>query len=304
MRSRLPLRPVSGILLLDKPIGISSNAALQIVKRLYQAEKAGHTGSLDPLATGMLPVCLGEATKLSGVLLDSDKCYRAEVRLGERTTTGDAEGEVIQTAPLPSIESLHAAAAGLLGVIEQIPPMHSALKHDGQRLYTLARQGLEVTRPARTVRIHELRLEAAGAAQIVMHVRCSKGTYIRTLAEDLARAAGSCAHLVGLRRTAVAPFEGRTAVPLAELEAAAADRGLQGLDALLLSPAAGLRHWPRIRVEASQAQHLAQGRSVEVAGFEAGTRVAVLDAEDTLLGLGEVLRPGVLAPRRWLAAPT
>jgi tRNA pseudouridine55 synthase len=304
-RSRLPRRPVSGILLLDKPRGLSSNAALQIVKRLYQAEKAGHTGSLDPLATGVLPICLGEATKLSGVLLESDKSYSAEVKLGERTSTGDAEGEVIETAPVPSVEALQAAAAGLLGAIEQTPPMYSALKHEGQRLYTLARQGVEVARPSRTVYIHALRLEILDVSRIVMHVRCSKGTYIRTLAEDLARAAGSCAHLAGLRRTAVTPFESDSPIPLERLEAMAAEGGLPALDALLLSPASGLRHWSQVRVEPAQALLLARGRTIEVDGLDAGRRVAVLDAATGgLLGLGEVVAPGVLAPRRWLGGAT
>jgi tRNA pseudouridine55 synthase len=301
-RSWSARRPVSGILLLDKPVGVSSNAALQIVRRLYQAEKAGHTGSLDPLATGVLPICLGEATKLSGVLLESDKSYRAELRLGERTSTGDTEGEVVETAPVPPVEALHAAAAGLLGAIDQTPPMYSALKHGGQRLYALARQGVEVARASRTVHIHALRLEIVSAQQVVMHVRCSKGTYIRTLAEDLARAAGTCAHLTALRRTAVAPFDGEPPIPLERLEAVSANGGLPALDALLLSPASGLRHWPQVRVEPAQALLLARGRPVKVDGLDAGTRVAVLDAAGALLGLGEGVAPGVLAPRRWLVA--
>jgi tRNA pseudouridine55 synthase len=300
-KPRSPRRPVSGILLLDKPLGISSNTALQIVKRLYQAEKAGHTGSLDPLATGMLPVCLGEATKLSGVLLDSDKTYRAELKLGVRTSTGDAEGAVVETGALPSIDALHAAAAGLVGAIEQTPPMYSALKHEGQRLYTLARQGIEVERRPRRVVIHDLRIEVISADRVALLVRCSKGTYIRTLAEDLARAAGSCAHLIGLRRTAVAPFDDQSPVPLERLEALAADGGLQALDALLLSPADGLRHWPQVRVDEQQARLLARGRPVEVQGIRAGARVAVLDESGALLGLGEGTATGLLAPRRWLA---
>jgi tRNA pseudouridine55 synthase len=299
-KPRSPRRPVSGILLLDKPLGISSNTALQIVKRLYQAEKAGHTGSLDPLATGVLPICLGEATKLSGVLLDSDKAYRAELKLGVRTSTGDAEGAVVETGALPSVDALHAAAAGLVGTIEQTPPMYSALKHEGQRLYMLARQGIEVERRPRRVVIHDLRIEIISADRVALLVRCSKGTYIRTLAEDLARAAGSCAHLVGLRRTAVAPFDDQSPVPLERLEALAADGGLPALDALLLRPADGLRHWPQVRVDAQQARLLARGRTVEAQGVSAGARVAVLDESGALLGLAEGTAAGLLAPRRWL----
>ena len=186
---RAPRRKVDGILLLDKPLGLSSNTALQIVRRLYNADKAGHTGSLDPLATGLLPVCLGEATKLCGYLLDADKRYRARVRLGARTSTGDAEGEVVATSDpaLASRAALEAAIPRFLGEIEQVPPMHSALKRDGQPLYRLARAGIEVERAPRRVRIRELRLLDWNGTEFEFEVACSKGTYVRTLAEDWVR---------------------------------------------------------------------------------------------------------------------
>ncbi|MES0873618.1 tRNA pseudouridine(55) synthase TruB [Sinimarinibacterium sp. HSW-8] len=293
-------RHVDGILLFDKPLGVSSNDALQQVRRLYQADKAGHTGSLDPLATGALPICLGEATKLCGVLLDADKHYVAEAQLGVRTSTGDAEGDVIETAAVPSLESLTRAAAGMLGEIEQVPPMYSALKHDGQRLYALARQGIEIERPARRVRIHALQIEPASAPdRFRAQVRCSKGTYVRTLIEDLARMAGSCAHLTALRRTAVAPFEGRALVTLSQLEAAAV-QGVEALDRLLLAPAAALAHWPRVAVNDVQAQRLARGQTLALGAAVEPGRVAVIDRTGTLLGLAEVTVAGCLQPRRWL----
>jgi tRNA pseudouridine55 synthase len=298
--TRRPSRRVDGILLFDKPLGLSSNAALQQVRRLYQAEKGGHTGSLDPLATGALPICLGEATKLSGVLLDADKHYVAEARLGVRTSTGDAEGVPVQTAPVPPIEALRASALELVGEIDQVPPMYSALKHDGQRLYELARQGIEVERSSRRVTIHALSIEPTDDTSLVrVHVSCSKGTYVRTLIEDLARAAGSCASLAGLRRTAVAPFEGWPLVNLPQLEAAAAS-GFEALDALLMAPVVALRHWPQFAANADQAAQLARGQAIMVAGVAAPGRVAVTGPDGSLLGIAEVTADGVIQPRRLL----
>jgi tRNA pseudouridine55 synthase len=300
-KPRRPRRPVSGILLLDKPLGLSSNAALQRVKHLYQADKAGHTGSLDPLATGVLPICLGEATKLSGVLLESDKCYRAEARLGARTSTGDAEGEVVETSDAPvDRETLLAVLPRFRGTLLQVPPMYSALKHEGQRLYALARQGTEVERQPREIVIHRLELEDFVPGRFRIFVRCSKGTYVRTLVEDIARAAGQCAHLTALRRTAVVPFEDVEPVPLEHVEATARDGGLTTLDALLLQPADGLRHWTQLRIDPVRAGYLAQGQAVRVAGVARGTRLAVLDEAGHLLGLAETTDEGMVAPRRWL----
>lgn len=299
-RPRRPRRLVDGILLFDKPLGLSSNAALQRVRGLFQADKAGHTGSLDPLATGALPICLGEATKLSGVLLEADKHYVAEARLGVRTSTGDAEGLAVETAPVPELEALRAAATRLHGEIEQVPPMYSALKHDGQRLYELARNGVEVERSPRRVTIQTLRIEPTSAPDVIRaHVSCSKGTYVRTLIEDLARAAGSCAHLTALRRTAVAPFEGMALVTLPELEAAAA-QGLAVLDRLLMAPATALARWRQIAVDDRQAARLARGQALTLEKALEPGRVAVVGSTGSLLGIAEVTADRSLQPRRWL----
>ena len=196
-------RPVSGIVLLDKPVGWTSNAALQTVKRLYQAQKAGHTGSLDPLASGLLPLCLGEATKLSGVLLNADKTYRFTCRLGVTTATGDAEGEIIATRPVGPLsrEQVEAALRRFTGVIQQTPPMYSAVKRDGQPLYKLARRGIEVERAPREVTVRELRLLRLEGGELECELRCSKGTYVRVLAADLGETLGCGAHVAALRRT-------------------------------------------------------------------------------------------------------
>ena len=204
-------RDVNGIILLDKAIGLSSNAALQEVKRLFNANKAGHTGSLDPLASGMLPICLGEATKVSAFLLDADKRYRVRCRLGVRTTTADAEGEIIEERPIDGIDvaRITAVLPRFTGQIEQIPPMYSALKHQGQRLYALARQGIEVDRQPRTLFIHELSLLGLENGECTLDVHCSKGTYVRTLAEDIGAALGCGAHVSALRRTGLGPYQAR-----------------------------------------------------------------------------------------------
>ncbi|MDX1381649.1 MAG: tRNA pseudouridine(55) synthase TruB, partial [Xanthomonadales bacterium] len=236
-------RPVHGIVLLDKPAGLSSNQALQRVKRLYDAQKAGHTGNLDPFATGMLPACLGEATKTAGFMLDADKRYRAVAELGTRTGTGDPEGATVETAPVPELDEdrIRAAMAGLTGEIRQVPPMHSALKHQGRPLYELARRGETVERKARQVTIHALELLDWTSPRLEFEVHCSKGTYVRVLAEDLARALGTVAHLVALRRLEVAPFDPQGMVTLAQLEQSQA---AGTLDAHLLPPDAGLVGWP------------------------------------------------------------
>lgn len=303
IKPRIPRRPVHGILLFDKPLGLSSNDALQRVKRLFRAEKAGHTGSLDPLASGMLPICFGQSTKLCGQLLDSDKRYIARLRLGEKTVTGDAEGEIIARSDASQLsrEALEAAIPAFTGPIRQVPPMYSALKHQGQRLYELAREGIEIEREPREVTIHELRLVAFGGGECEIEVHCSKGTYIRTLAEDLAASLGHCAHLVGLRRTAVTPFEGQ---PLSwEALEALAGQGEAALDACLLDPALALRDWPQIRLEPERAHYLSRGQPVRVAGTPREGRVAVLDEAGRLICLAEIDADGMVAPRRWLAVP-
>lgn len=291
---------MSGILILDKPAGLSSNAALQAVKRLYRAAKAGHTGALDPLATGLLPICLGEATKLSSWLLDADKRYRVRAAVGACTTTGDAEGEVTRRSDATALtrETLLAALPAFTGEIRQQPPMYSALKRHGKPLYELARSGVTVEREARPVTVSRLELVAFGPGTFELDVACSKGTYIRTLVEDLAAAAGQCAHVAMLRRLEAGPFREGDMVSLATVEDAAAG-GLEALDALLRSPLDGLSGWARVEVGAEDGRRLAQGQSVRVAPRGAAATVAVVDGA-RLLGIAELGPDGLLAPRRWL----
>lgn len=301
-RRGIQRRSVSGILLLDKPVGISSNDALQRAKRIYRAEKAGHTGSLDPLASGVLPLCFGEATKLCGVLLESDKCYRATAQLGVKTETGDAEGHIVGRSDPAGLDrpQLEATLASFVGPMSQIPPMYSALKHQGRPLYALAREGLEVERQPRQVTIFSLELLEFVADRFVFTVRCSKGTYIRTLVEDIAQSLGQYAHLTALRRTAVTPFEGENPIDFETLSEIAADSD-GALGRLLMSPALGLKHWPSVIVDTAEAAALAHGRPIRLAvPMAVDSRVAILDARGDLLGLGQSVSDGLLAPRRWL----
>ncbi|MCU0834818.1 MAG: tRNA pseudouridine(55) synthase TruB [Chromatiaceae bacterium] len=299
-------RNVSGILLLDKPEGMTSNEALQRVKRLYQAAKAGHTGSLDPLATGLLPLCLGGATKFSAFLLDADKRYRVRVRLGVTTTTGDAEGEVLATASTEGIDgsALRAALDRFLGPIEQLPPMYSAVKHQGQRLYKLARRGIEVERTPRTVDILAIDLRELVLPEFEMDVHCSKGTYVRTLAEDIGAALGCGAHVIGLRRTGVGPFvEGETRfLTLPELAALAEAGGEDpgALDALLLPLESALGHWPAVRLSEDAAFYLRQGQAVLVPQAPTEGLVRLYDPSKRFIGVGEILDDGKVQPKRLL----
>jgi len=248
-RIRIPKRAVHGVLLLDKPLGLSSNDALQRAKRLYRAEKAGHTGTLDPLATGLLPLCFGAATKFAQISLEADKAYRATLKLGITTTTADAEGDVVERSTVDvDAARFEAACARMVGEIEQVPPMHSALKRDGKALYEYARAGVEVEREPRRVTIHRIDIPALDTQgdddTWVIDVRCSKGTYIRTLAEDIGRALGCGAHLAALRRTGSGPLTLARAHTLAELDAL--DEAAR--DALLLRPDALVEDWPEIRL--------------------------------------------------------
>lgn len=306
MNPRIPRRDISGILLLDKPLGLSSNQALQRAKRLLRAAKAGHTGSLDPLATGLLPLCFGQATKISSYLLDADKRYRARLRFGAQTKTGDAEGEIIATSDVSALTraALEQAIVHLHGPQAQVPPMYSALKRDGQPLYALARQGIEVEREARDIVIHELLLSAYTGDECEIEVLCSKGTYIRTLAEDLAAAVGQRAHLIALRRTEVGSLRGQRLYTFDELEQIASNGGEAALDACLMTPRAALAHWPSVSVDAGQARDLAQGRSISCADLPeiaAETPIAVLSQTGDWLGIGVREPEGRLAPRRWMS---
>jgi len=299
--NRTPRRSVDGILVLDKPPGMTSNAALQHVKRLYRAAKAGHTGALDPLATGVLPICLGQATKLSGYLLDADKRYRVRAAVGAGTATGDAEGEITRRsdASLLSRAQLEAALPAFTGEIRQRPPMYSALKRDGKPLYELARAGVEVEREPRPVRIDELRLTAFEPGAFELDVRCSKGTYVRTLVEDLAGAAGQCAHVASLRRIEAGPFGEADMVSAPALERAA-EQGDAALGALLLPSLAGLASWQKVELDDASAQRMARGQAVQAAAGTAGL-VAVTSGAGILLGIAEQAADGRLTPRRWMA---
>ena len=286
-RPRPNWRTVDGILLLDKPEGLSSNQALQRARRLYRAEKAGHTGSLDPLASGVLPLCFGQATKVAGLLLDADKTYRARLALGTRTATGDREGEVVEEMPVLGLDpaAIESALARFRGHTEQVPPMYSALKRDGEPLYALARRGEVVVRAPRAVRIEALALTACGPDWLEFEVTCSKGTYVRTLAEDIARALGTVGHLASLRRTDVGgALAGRPVHALGALEALAGDEG--ALDALLLPVDAALAGLPAATVDEGAAARFRHGQSVE-AELPPGVRVRIYGPNGAFLGLGE-----------------
>lgn len=289
---------IHGIVLLDKPAGISSNRALQKVRGIFQARKAGHTGSLDPFATGMLPICLGEASKTAAFMLEAGKRYRATALLGVATSTGDVEGEVIQTCPLPEIapDGLSQCLQQFVGNIEQVPPMYSALKHEGKPLYEYARAGIEIDRPARSVTIHDLELVDWQSPRLTFDVHCSKGTYIRTLAEDIAAALGCCAHLVELRRTVVEPFDHFTMVTLEKLQEAK-DTG--GLKDELLPIDAGLAAWPRVDLDVIQSGKFSHGQHFTVRGYDSDIgQVRVYDPEGSVVGLAEVSEEGILQPSR------
>ncbi|HPE80709.1 MAG TPA: tRNA pseudouridine(55) synthase TruB [Gammaproteobacteria bacterium] len=297
-RGRVKGRPVSGILLLDKPLGLSSNHALQRVKRLFDARKAGHTGSLDPLADGMLPICLGDATKLSAFLLDADKYYRFRVRLGQTTATGDTEGEILQTRPTDGIDvqQIESVLTRFRGEIEQMPPMYSALKHQGKRLYELAREGVEVAREPRTVQIRELTLLAVDLPEFDLQVHCSKGTYVRALATDIGEALGCGAHVTALRRTGVGPYTGYPMYTMDALEAEA-QQGMAALDALLLPIDTALAGWPEVRVSADTAFYLKQGQAVLVPKAPTEGLVRIYQGDD-FLAVGQIQDDGRVAPKR------
>jgi len=292
-------RDISGVLLLDKPLGISSNQALQQVKRLYQAAKAGHTGSLDPLATGLLPICFGEATKFSHFLLDADKSYRATVALGSTTTTGDAEGEVLTTNEVNvNLASVEAALKAFTGPISQVPPMYSALKHEGRNLYEYARAGIEIERETRSVTIYSLLLNSFNEHTIDMTVVCSKGTYIRTLAEDIGQTLGCGAHLKALRRLTSAHFSLDKALTIEQLEAMTPEQR----DACLLAPDAAIQNLPRVDIDQDSAFYLMRGQEVWKSGLNLHTQFRIYNHLGVFLGLGEQTADGKIAPRRLVSS--
>ena len=292
-------RAVNGILVLDKPIGMSSNEALQQVKRLYRARKAGHTGSLDRLAGGVLPICFGEATKLSGYLLNADKHYVATFQLGVTTSTGDAEGEVVSRRPVPAFPAaeVERAVARFRGEIEQIPPMHSALKHKGKRLYQLAHEGIVVERQPRPVTIHRFDVLHTEGERLEVEVLCSKGTYIRTLAEDLGTALGCGASVVALRRIGAGPFTAADMVEMATIESLAGE-GPGALDARLRPMEAAVFQWPSVLLTEGVAFYLRKGQPVLVPHAPTEGWVRIHSEREGFIGVGEVLDDGRIAPRR------
>jgi tRNA pseudouridine55 synthase len=289
-------RDIDGMLLLDKSPGMTSNDAVQRIKRLLQARKVGHTGSLDPIATGLLPICLGEATKLSSFLLNTDKRYRVLVRLGQTTSTGDVEGAVLEQKPVPILTEalIENFLERFRGAISQVPPMHSALKHQGARLYELARKGIEVQRPARQIHIYELKLIEFGPEHLDLDVHCSKGTYIRSLAEDIGALLGCGGHVERLRRTAVGNFSIAQAVGFEQLEALPDEARL----ARLLPLERIVAELPAVTLGEEPAFFLRRGQPVWVPKAPTQGLLRLYSGQDAFFGIGEVLDDGRIAPRR------
>lgn len=302
--SKRPRRDISGVLVLDKPLGLSSNAALQKVRWLFAADKGGHTGSLDPLATGVLPVCLGEATKFSSHLLDADKTYEVEASMGVRTSSGDAEGDVVERRPADHVDqdAVLSVLPQFRGRISQVPPMYSALKHQGQPLYKLARRGEEIERKPREVEIYSLDLTHFGENTFRLTVRCSKGTYIRTLVEDICLALGTVGHVSVLRRSQAGPFSLKEALTLDHL-ASLAEQGAGQLDSLLLPIDTCVAHWPSLSLDAAACKRILMGQAVTCKSAQQGA-VRILGPEHEFLGVGEVVADQRLEPRRLLKSPS
>lgn len=301
MSKRRRGRDVSGVLVLDKPPGLSSNQVVQKAKRLFNARKVGHTGALDPLATGVLPLCFGEATKFSQYLLVSDKKYWARLQLGIATDSGDADGEVIAERPVTDVDTarIEGALRFFRGEFEQIPSMFSAIKHNGQPLYKLARQGIEIERKARRVTVFSNELVAFTGSQLELEIHCTKGTYIRTIAEELGEMLGCGAHVIALRRRAAGPFDESDMITFETLEMALEE---ESLDRFLMPISSTVQTWPEVRLTDSTAYYLRQGQPVIVAHAPTSgwVRLAeILDETSTrFIGVGEILEDGRVAPRR------
>lgn len=299
-RRRRRGRAVHGILLLDKPAGMTSNQALQAVRREYDAARAGHTGSLDPLATGVLPICLGEATKVTGYLLEADKGYRFTVRLGVTTDSGDADGSVLERREVGAltVADVESVLARFRGEIEQVPPMHSAIKRDGQPLYRLAHKGIEVERDARPARIERLELLGLDGRDLDLRVTCSKGTYVRSLAMEIGAALGPGGHVTVLRRVHAGPFDEQGLVSLDHVREVVAESGHERADALLLPIDAGLMDWPRVDMAGELADFIRQGQPVQVPGAPVRGALRLYDRTRGFLGIGFVRDDGLVAPKR------
>ncbi|WP_447066085.1 tRNA pseudouridine(55) synthase TruB [Vibrio alginolyticus] len=306
MARRRKGRPINGVILLDKPTGISSNDALQKVKRIYFAEKAGHTGALDPLATGMLPICLGEATKFSQFLLDSDKRYRVIAKLGERTNTSDSDGEVVETRPVDvTLDKLEACIDQFRGESDQVPSMFSALKYQGKPLYEYARKGIEVPRESRKITVYEIVLHRFEGDEVEMEVHCSKGTYIRTIVDDLGEMLGCGAHVTMLRRTGVAKYPYENMVTLEQLnelleQAHREERAPRELlDPLLLPMDTAVEDLPEVNMVPELADMVQHGQPVQVFGAPTeGSLRLTMGEERLFIGVGEMNEDGKIAPKR------
>jgi len=296
MAKRKSGRDVHGIVLLDKRLGASSNQALQEVRRLFNANKAGHTGALDPLATGLLPLCFGEATKVSALMLDDDKRYQVTIQLGVMTDTGDSEGKIVGEMPVPTLDGvqLQACLRHFTGPIEQVPPMYSALKHQGKKLYELAREGKTVDRQPRAITIYELQLLNFDAelGQLTLDVFCSKGTYIRSLAEDIGHRLGTCGTVTALRRTTAGMFDLEQAYTLQQLQA----MGFAELQNTLIELDVPLKAIPEVSLSTEQAEKIKLGQRIAFNGGMAG-QVRIYSPQ-AFLGLGEILLDGKLAPKK------
>lgn len=293
-------REVDGIVILDKPSGQTSNDALQRLKRMFGAAKAGHTGALDPLATGVLPICFGEATKYSQYLLDADKAYEVTAKLGVRTASGDSEGEVLDTRPVLNIsqESVESVLPRFRGLIQQVPSMYSALKHQGQPLYKLARQGVEIERQARPVQIYHLEMTHFCDDEFKLSVRCSKGTYIRTLVEDIGLALDNFAHVIQLRRTQAGPYTLAEAHTFEDVAEFLESGGHAAVDTLLKPVDSSVSHWPALVLTESTAYYLKAGQAVRVSQSPLEGWVRLMGPENEFIGVGEILEDGRVAPRR------
>ena len=296
---RCMVRNISGIVVLDKANGLSSNAALQEVKRLYEANKAGHAGSLDPLATGVLPVCLGEATKVSQFLLDSDKCYRARIKLGIRTDTGDSEGSIIERNAGISVsrKAIERALTKFKGEIEQVPPMHSAIKMNGVPLYKLARKGIAVERKPRLVTLYQVCLLEFVNSELELEISCSKGTYIRTIADDLGQELGCGAHVIELRRTQAGVFTEKDSISAEELALEKENSGLDKIDQFLIPMDRAIQDLPEVNLPSITASHVKNGQAVLVRHLPKNGLVRMYE-DELFIGIGSIDDDGKVAPRR------
>lgn len=295
-------RPVNGVLLLDKPADMTSNAALQVVKHLFQAQKAGHTGSLDPLATGMLPICFGGATKLSQHLLDSDKTYQVVAKLGVTTATGDAEGDVLETKTVGALDTqkLENVLGQFKGQIDQVPSMYSAIKHQGKPLYELARKGVTIEREPRSITIYDIVLTEHTEDTVSFDVTCSKGTYIRTLVEDIGKKLGCGGHVTALRRVVVGDYQEADMITLDALREISDKKALAGLDACLLPVDSMIQDWPVLSLSAAAVFYITQGQFIIAPKAPETGLVRLYDMSGVFLGIGEAQGNGRVVPKRML----